>query len=180
LQQAACRGPLVCNGAGFLFFFRLLVTVLLFVQPSAPQTQTRSAGNAACVKCHAQIYESYLHTPMANASGPATQNLIAGEFTHEPSGIHYKIANDHGKVFLTFDRPGDPYVHDTREFLYYIGEGRRGRTYLFSTDSFLFESPANYYADRHLWDMAPAFGSSPTMPLNLPATTSCRLFAVGC
>jgi len=110
---------------------------------------------------------------MANASGPAIQNLIAGEFTHQRSGIHYKIANDHGKVFLTFERPGDPYVHDTREFLYYIGEGRRGRTYLFSTDSFLFESPVNYYTDRHLWDMAPAYGSSLTMPLNLPATTSC-------
>jgi len=110
---------------------------------------------------------------MANASGQASQNLIAGGFTHQPSGVHYKVASEDSKVVLSFDRPGDPDVHDTREFLYYIGEGRRGRTYLFSTDGFLFESPVNYYTDRHLWDMAPAYGSSDTMPLNLPATTSC-------
>src|SRR5215475_17348 len=122
-------------------------------------------GNQACARCHSQIYESYLRTSMANASGPATQNLIAGEFTHKPSGVQYKIVEDHGKVLLTFNRPGDSFVHGQREFLYYIGQGRRGRTYLFSADGFLFESPVNWYADRHLWDMAPAYGSSPTMPL---------------
>jgi len=144
-----------------------------------PSTLANSSGNSgyvgnqACAKCHAQIYESYIRTAMANASGPATENLIAGEFTHKLSGVHYKIASEKGKVVFTFDRPGDPFVHGEREFLYYIGQGRRGRTYLFSTDGFLFESPVNWYADRHLWDMAPAYGSSPTMPLNLPATTSC-------
>ena len=110
---------------------------------------------------------------MANASGPASQNLIVGEFTHTASGVHYKISDDNGKVLLTFDRHGDTLVHGQREFLYYIGQGRRGRTYLFSTDGFLFESPVNWYADRRLWDMAPAYGSSPSIPLNLPATTSC-------
>ena len=110
---------------------------------------------------------------MAHASGPAAENLIIGEFTHKRSEVHYAIQSEGGKVWLSFERPGDPLVHDRRELLYYIGEGRRGRTYLFSDDGFLFESPVNWYADRRMWDMAPAYGNASEIPLNLPATTGC-------
>jgi predicted CXXCH cytochrome family protein len=57
--------------------------------------------------------------------------------------------------------------------LYYIGSGRRGRSYLFETDGFLFESPVNWYANKQTWDMAPAYQSASEIPLNLPAYTSC-------
>ncbi|HTZ48769.1 MAG TPA: tetratricopeptide repeat protein [Verrucomicrobiae bacterium] len=130
-------------------------------------------GNEACAKCHAKIYESYLQTAMAHSSGPADENPLIGEFTHKPSGVHFAVYREAGKIWLSFDRPGDPLLHDKREFLYFIGEGRRGRTYLFSVDGFVFESPVNWYADRHMWDMAPAYGDAKEIPLNLPATTSC-------
>jgi len=130
-------------------------------------------GNEPCAKCHAAIYESYMRSAMAHASGPAAENLITGEFTHKRSGVHYAIHSEGGKVWLSFERPGDPLVHDKRELLYYIGEGRRGRTYLFSDDGFVFESPVNWYADRQMWDMAPAYGNVSNIPLNLPATTGC-------
>lgn len=140
----------------------------------APQPDaTGYVGNEACAKCHAKIYESYMRTAMAHSSGPADENLIAGEFTHKPSGVHYAIYREGGKVWLSFERPGDPLVNGKREFLYYIGQGRRGRTYLFSVDGFVFESPVNWYADRQMWDMAPAYGDAKEIPLNLPATTSC-------
>ncbi len=130
-------------------------------------------GNEACAKCHASIYESYMRSAMAKSSGPAAEKLIAGEFTHKESGVHYAIYSEAGKVWLSFDRPGDSLVHDKRELLYYIGEGRRGRTYLFTVDGFVFESPVNWYSDRQMWDMAPAYGNASEMPLNLPATTGC-------
>ncbi len=130
-------------------------------------------GNEACAKCHASIYESYARTAMANASGPATENLIVGELHHQQSGINYRIYSEDGKVWLAFQRPGDPSVSGKRQLLYYIGQGRRGRTYLFSVDGFVFESPVNWYADRRIWDMAPAYGGTREMPLNLPALVSC-------
>jgi hypothetical protein len=123
-------------------------------QPSGgPATADASGylGNEACAKCHASIYESYKRTAMANASGPATENLIVGELHHQPSGVNYRIYSEDGKVWLSFERPGDPSVSGTRQLLYYIGQGRRGRTYLFSVDAFVFESPVNWYADRHMW-----------------------------
>src|SRR5271165_3664884 len=130
-------------------------------------------GNEACAKCHASVYESYKNTAMAHASGPAADNLIAGDFSHQASGVNYRIYSDAGKVWLSFDRPGDPSVHGKRELLYFIGQGRRGRTYLFSDDGFVFESPVNWYTDRHMWDMTPAYGNAREIPMTLPALTSC-------
>lgn len=131
------------------------------------------AGNEACAKCHAGIYESYVQSAMARSSGPASENFIPGEFRHQPSGVNYAIYSEDGKAWLSFERRGDSLVHGKRELLYYIGQGRRGRTYLFSVDGFVFESPVNWYADRKMWDMAPAYGNAKQIPLNLPATTSC-------
>jgi predicted CXXCH cytochrome family protein len=146
-----------------------------FSLTAARQTEPNGGyvGNEACAKCHAAIYASYIRTAMAHSSGPADENLIAGEFTHKPSGVHYSVYRDGDKIWLKFERPGDPQVRDKREFLYYIGQGRRGRTYLFLMDGFLFESPVNWYPDRQMWDMAPAYQNAKEIPLNLPATTSC-------
>ncbi len=110
---------------------------------------------------------------MAHASGPASDALTPAEFTHKESGVHYRIYSENGHAWLSFDRPGDPELRGKRELLYYIGSGRRGRSYLFETDGFLFESPVNWYANKQLWDMAPAYQSARAIPLNLPAYTSC-------
>jgi tetratricopeptide (TPR) repeat protein len=146
-------------------------------QSPAPASITPDAngyvGNEACARCHAAIFESYQRTAMAHASGPASQNLIAGDFLHKKSGVNYRVYSQDGKVWLSFERPSDPTCRGKRELLYYIGQGRRGRTYLFSVDGFLFESPVNWYTDKQMWDMAPAYGDVREAPMNLPALTSC-------
>src|ERR1700722_13017355 len=121
-------------------------------------------------RCHLQSYE---RTPMAHASGPAIENVIPADFVHAPSGVHYRVFSDSNRVWLSFDRPGDPVVSGKRELLYYVGSGRRGLSYLFARDSFLFESPVNWYAHERRWDMAPAYQETREIPLNLPAFTSC-------
>ena len=141
--------------------------------PTDNKEDASDVGNEACARCHASIYESYGQTAMAHASGPATENLIAGEFLHKKSGVQYRIYKEDAKVWLSFERPGDPLVRGKRELLYFVGQGRRGRTYLFSVDGFVFESPVNWYSDRNMWDMAPAFGDVSEAPMNLPALTSC-------
>jgi tetratricopeptide (TPR) repeat protein len=140
---------------------------------ASPATRNSYVGNEACKPCHLSIYNSYLRTAMANASGNAIDALTPAEFTHKPSGVHYRIYSDRGCAWLSFERPGDSEVRGKRELLYFIGSGRRGRTYLFETDGFLFESPVNWYANKQVWDMAPAYQSASEIPLNLPAYTSC-------
>ncbi|HKC72291.1 MAG TPA: hypothetical protein VKB60_11740, partial [Terriglobales bacterium] len=132
-----------------------------------PQASAPATGSEACAFCHADIYRSYSQTAMARASGPASDGLIAGEFQHAKTGIRYRIYGQDGRVWLSFDRDHPP-LHGKRELLYYIGSGRRGRTYLFSEDAFLFESPVNWYAQKRLWDMTPAYQNASQMPI-LPA-----------
>ena len=142
--------------------------------PSSTNVATRGyVGNEACARCHSAIYESYKNTAMARASGPAEQNLISGDFTHQKSAVRYRIYKEDGRVWLSFDRSGVSPVSGKRELLFYIGSGRRGRSYLFTTNGFWFESPVNWYADEHVWDMTPAYQNVKEIPLNLPAQPSC-------
>ena len=143
--------------------------------PPLPTNETPSGyvGNEACARCHSSITESYKRTAMARASGPAEADLISGDFTHEKSAVHYRIYNENGRVWLNFERRGAASVSGKRQLLFYIGSGRRGRSYLFATDGFLFEAPVNWYADEHVWDMTPAYQDVKEIPLNLPANPSC-------
>ena len=159
-----------------ILFALLLGAIALFAKAPGSQSSPESKGyigNEACAGCHSSIYNSYEKTSMAQASGPALDGLIPADFVHQKSGVHYRIYAEDGKVWLSFERPNDPSVHSKHQLLYYIGSGRRGRTYLFAMDGFLFESPVNWYTDRHVWDMAPGFGNAAEIPLNLPAFTGC-------
>jgi tetratricopeptide (TPR) repeat protein len=133
----------------------------------------RYVGNQACAKCHSAAYESFSSAAHAHASGPASENLVSGEFIHPKSQVKYRVYADSGRVWMSFGRPGDPLVQGRRELLYYIGQGRRGTTYLFSVDGYFFETPINLYTSRRMWDMAPAYGDAHEIPMNLPALTSC-------
>ncbi len=130
-------------------------------------------GNEACAGCHAAIYQSYGRTSMARASGPAIENVVPADFVHSNSGVHYRIYSQANRVWLSFERPGDPEVRGKRELLYYIGSGHRGMSYLFARDGFLFESPINWYTREQRWDMAPAYQNANEIPLNLPAFPDC-------
>jgi tetratricopeptide (TPR) repeat protein len=166
-------------------FLKLLTLVLLLgtyfngglglAQSSQPVGNGSNgyAGNVACAGCHDAIYNSYQRTPMAHASGPATEDLEPASFIHSRSGVRYQIYSADNKAWLSFDRPGDPEVNGKRQLLDFIGSGRRGRSYLFAVDDFFFESPINWYADRNVWDMAPAYSQAREIPLNLPAYMSC-------
>ncbi len=154
------------------------IAIFLFASALFTHAENSYVGNQACARCHASIYNTYMSTPMAHASGPAIENLKPAEFIHAKSGVHYKIYAEDEKVWLSFERPGDssigdPAGNDKRQLLYFIGSGHRGRSYLFEVNDFFFESPVNWYADRKVWDMAPAYGDAREIPMNLPAYASC-------
>jgi predicted CXXCH cytochrome family protein len=164
-----------------LLFVAAALSVAAFAQQPPPSTGAQSPqpaskkylGNEACTKCHAEIYKSYSSTAMAQASGPAMQGLLTGDFVHAPSRVHYRVYAEDGKAWMSFDRPRDNEIQGKTELLYFIGTGHRGRTYLFSQDGFVFEAPINWYGQQHLWDMAPAYQKDREIPMNLPAVSSC-------
>jgi predicted CXXCH cytochrome family protein len=141
----------------------------------AGRAEVSSDPNSACAPCHKEIYERYRETPMANASGPAIDGLIPADFEHAASGVHYKVFAQDGQVWLSFDRASVPgrELEGREQLRFFLGSGRRGRTYLFERQGYWFESPINWYAKKRMWDMAPNYLSAQEAPLTLPVDPGC-------
>ena len=152
--------------------------------PNAPVSVSaqveRQSRDAICMGCHREIYEKYERTPMARGSGFAVDGLLQGGFLHAASGIRYEVFLRDGKAWMAYNRnaasetPNEQIaLHGEKQLVYFIGSGHRGRTYLYQESSQWFEAPINYYSKRHLWDMAPNYGVSRTMPVALPVDSNC-------
>jgi predicted CXXCH cytochrome family protein len=132
--------------------------------------------NTACARCHREIYERYRTTPMAHASGPAADGFIPANLIHIPSGIHYRVSKEAGDIWLSYERespPVDKGLNGRQELRYFIGSGKRGRTYLFERSGYWFEAPINWYAKKQIWDMAPNHAADTEMPLTMPVDPGC-------
>ena len=139
---------------------------------ASPAAESPYVGNEACAACHGDIYERYSHTAMARTSGPASRNLIEGSFRHESSGVVYRISVEGTKVYLSYERPGDPGLRGRHELQYYVGSSTRGSTFLFEIDGFLYKSPINYFVQKKGWDMSPEYHPPREMELK-PAPPAC-------
>ena len=152
---------------------RTFLTIIGFALfASAIRAQPSPNPDAVCAGCHKAIYDTYEQTPKARGSGPALDGLIQGGFRHAPSGVDYRVFLRDSAAYLSYNRDA-PALHGEQRLLYFVGSGRRGRTYLYRQGDQWFEAPINYYSRKALWDMAPAFGSSPSMPQPLPVDANC-------
>jgi predicted CXXCH cytochrome family protein len=134
--------------------------------------------DGVCASCHRDVYERYRTTPMANASGRAADGLIPANFVHPASGVHYRVYSDHGTVWMSYtrDASADPAMKPLdgrKELRFYVGSGKRGRTFLFEEEGYWFEAPINWYAKKGLWDMAPNHLSDREAPLTMPVDPGC-------
>src|ERR1700733_7936044 len=136
--QSAVSLPLCLIEMRMAFLRALLSTSKIVVLAAAACAFARSEvqaqdPNSACASCHRSIYERYRHTPMANGSGLALDGFAPADFTHQASGIHYRIYAEAGKVYLSYERRagsagGALEGHQT--LAYFLGSGKRGRTFL--------------------------------------------------
>ena len=149
----------------------LVIPVSSHINTQSVQTTNNVAGSEACSSCHAEIYKSYVKTVMARASGPAVDGVTTGEFADKVSGVHYRVYEQDGRVWMSYQRDGE--LNGLRELLYFIGSGEKGRTYLFSDDGYLFEAPITWYTREKRWNMAPAYTEARDIPMNLPSYSSC-------
>ena len=170
-----------CTAAGLSLIFgsMALAAVLFFSGPqavlarSAPPV-TLSNPDAVCASCHQAIYDRYERTPMARGSGLASDAFQPGSMHHAASDIDYRVFSRDGSDWMSFARSGTSApLQGERRLAYFIGSGRRGRTYLYELDGLWFELPINFYTHRNTWDMAPAFDDAKTMPAVLPTDPNC-------
>ena len=113
---------------------------------------------------------------MARGSGTAREGFLKGEFQHKPSGVDYRVFLRGDTPFMSYHRDYSPEagsLDGERELRYFIGSGKKGRTFLYEQEGFWFELPINYYTRKGGWEMAPAFGNATRMPAPLPTDPNC-------
>ncbi|MGH9496558.1 MAG: tetratricopeptide repeat protein [Candidatus Sulfotelmatobacter sp.] len=110
---------------------------------------------------------------MARASGPAADGLVTGNFDDKISGVTYRVFKRDDGVWMSYERDGENKLRGERELLYFIGSNVKGRSYLFSDEGYLFETPTNWYSQEGRWNMAPAYTTAREIPMNLPSYSSC-------
>lgn len=169
--------PATIQVARLAFLAMLGLTLLAGSVVRGQKTQLATAtpvrvADAVCAKCHQQIFDSYLATPMANASGLAVDGTIPGGFTDQISGVEYAVSTRDGSAWLAYARPGSG-LQGQQQLEYFFGSGAHARSYLYSKNGYWFESPAVYYAERGGYDMRPSFQRDKEMPFNLPINAGC-------
>jgi hypothetical protein len=117
------------------------------------------AAALACVDCHRDLVERYARSPMANTSGRVraldeSPGRVGRQFTITPE---LQLVWSGGRVDLTF----------------YIGSRRMGRSFAFQYEDRLYQAPVGYYANRHMWDLAPGYEHDPKPDLTRPITSDC-------
>ena len=179
-NQYALRVSLIFGALASVF----LSAGILLRRPQAVSAATERISpqlglpdpDLVCAGCHARIYATYKKTAMGAGSGVALEGLFPGGFLHAASGVQYEVFSQDGSAYMRFSRgatPGAASLEGRRQLLYFIGSGRRGRTYLYQMADEWFELPINWYTRRSRWDMAPAYDDSAVMPAPLPVDANC-------
>ncbi len=128
---------------------------------SQPEAMPVRQADAVCGACHRKILESYLKTPMANASGLAVERLLPGSYRDPTSGVQFTISNEADGAWLRFatddaaseGRPAGastargeaPSIQGMERLKYFLGSGHIGLTYLYEKNGYLLESPVAFY-----------------------------------
>jgi predicted CXXCH cytochrome family protein len=154
--------------------------LLLFLYVFSPTLEAQvvqptpvKIADAKCKRCHEEIFERYLSTPMARASGLAEENLIPGTFLHAGSNAEYTISNHNGNAELAFQSKMDANISGKYPLSYFLGSGHLGTTYLYKINDYLFESPVAWYAPSHSYDMKPGLEEMKQMPPAIQIQSSC-------
>jgi hypothetical protein len=152
-----------------------------------PQQDNKYAGDAACLSCHREPSNSYLHTAHHLTSQPASKDSILGSF-HDGSnvlmiadpktagdnpGLYFKLEARENGFFQTAVAgwPGQLQTRSERMEVV-IGSGVRGQSYLYWHGDRLFELPVSYWSDGARWINSPGYKDG-TMSFTRAVTPRC-------
>jgi predicted CXXCH cytochrome family protein len=130
-------------------------------------------ADAQCGKCHRDILQRYLATPMAHASGLAEENFIPGHYVHGATDTEYIVSEKDGVADLIFQSKKDANISGHYWLSYFLGSGHLGTTYLYKINNYLFESPVAWYAPSHGYDMKPGLEELKQIPPALSIQSGC-------
>ena len=155
------------------------------VDTGSPYQNTRPGvkyvGDAACIRCHAEIGESYRLHPMGRSASPimpetaSTVENAASAAQFEAGALQYSVENRGGHVVHSEtrrSRSGGIVAQSKAEVQFTVGSGRQAISYLIERDGFLFQSPITRYARTGRWDLSPGYEKK-NLHFERPVIASC-------
>jgi predicted CXXCH cytochrome family protein len=146
----------------------LIPLVLIFSQcfNADQKTDARGkmyAGSASCVKCHKDIYSSYLHTAHFKTSQLASPKNINGSFAEGSNVFEF---NKETKVVMEKRKDGFYQVgyrnnkpFEAHRFDITFGTVK-GETYLYWKGNQVYQLPMSYFNALHSWTNSPGYDST--------------------
>src|SRR5882762_1361782 len=98
-RPSAHRIPQMTDARKFASAVTLLFLTAIVTPLSAqlPATATSAQKvDAPCARCHQRIYDDYMKTVMANASGPAVERATPATFRQKSSAVEYRVSVEGG------------------------------------------------------------------------------------
>lgn len=122
-------------------------------------------GMQTCRSCHANIYDSYIHTGMGQSFGKANLLKTAADFKKDvlvydkELDYYYKpFFQDSVFYILEFRLNGKDTIHRRLERVdYIIGSGHHTNSHLINRNGYVYQAPITYYTQEKRWDLAPGF-----------------------
>lgn len=134
-------------------------------------------GDAACTNCHFAETEAFHAHPMGNsvrevrdvALKPLAEPFVAGDY-------RYSIRkNDQGgsvHVEEKLDKDGKVVARREEPMKFAIGSGKRGHSFAFGKDGFLFQSPISWYGMTGKFELSPGYDER-NLHWEYPVTQAC-------
>ena len=143
-------------------------------QPDHPPAPAY-AGSAACFDCHRQAYADHQQHFHHLTSAPATDSTIRGDFSEQGNrfyynpGLYISMEKRGNRFFQAAWKNGEEQV--VRPLDIVVGSGKRGQTFLYWHEQYLFQLPISYFTETNEWTNSPGYSNK--LNFNRPVTARC-------
>lgn len=154
-NKTIAAGSIIC-------FLVLIFSQCVYTSSTHGPRGDAYAGSAACVKCHAGIAASYVHTAHSRSVSAATKATIQGNFAPGANTFTINAAN---KIMMEKRDSGlyQVYYKDGKEIEAHrfdiVFGSVKGETYLWWKENQLFQLPVSYSNELHQWTNSPGYDS---------------------
>jgi tetratricopeptide (TPR) repeat protein len=122
-------------------------------------------GMETCRQCHADKYETFIHTGMGSSIDWASKEKSAAIFAAHTrvydsiADLYYHPHWKDSALFITEYRlNGKDTVHKRSQKIdHIIGSGQHTNSHLYFENGYLFQAPLTWYSQEKKWDLPPGF-----------------------
>ncbi len=175
----------------FLFWISLLLSAIYCNQSGNETYHTNEflnlndtvsyVGMETCRSCHANVYDTYIHTGMGQSFDIATKEKSAAKFDEhaivydKDTDFYYKPFWKDSSLFIKeFRLENKDTIHSrTEKISYVIGSGQHTNSHLIDQNGYVFQAPITFYTQDGKWDLAPGFEGGANSRFSRIIATEC-------